>query len=65
LETDNNDELQDTPAAAKFLHLHPGTLCNRRVRGEPPTFIRLGKAIRYRKRDLLDFIEQGRVEPVK
>jgi hypothetical protein len=61
----DNDELQDARAAAEFLNWHPGTLANRRARGEPPAFIRLGKSIRYKRSDLVEFVESNRVEPVR
>ena len=46
-----------TPEAAEILGLRAGTLEAWRVRGGGPNFLRLGRAIRYRREDLLAFME--------
>ena len=63
----NSKTLLTTHEAARRLGLASGTLCNWRVRGVGPKFIRLqGKsargrgAIRYTDEDLSSFIEEGR-----
>jgi len=45
-------QLLDTREAATFLALCPGTLEVWRVRGGGPTFVKLGRAVRYRRSDL-------------
>lgn len=51
--------------AALFLGLALRTLQNRRWRGLPPRFMRLGRAIRYRLSDLQDYMDACLVEPRK
>jgi excisionase family DNA binding protein len=43
--------------AAKLLSVSPRTLQNWRIAGEGPPFIRIGRAIRYRREDILRWIE--------
>jgi predicted DNA-binding transcriptional regulator AlpA len=45
--------------AADLLRLSERTLERHRVAGAGPRFIRLGRAVRYRRRDLLDYIERN------
>jgi hypothetical protein len=53
-----------TPAAARFLNVSPKWLHAQRVRGTGPKYYRIGpKLVRYRLRDLVEFQEQGLVEP--
>lgn len=49
--------------AALFLGLALRTLQNRRWRGLPPRFMRLGRAIRYKVSDLEDYLDSCLVEP--
>ena len=56
-----SNPLLTTQEAARRLGLAAGTLCNWRIRGQGPTYVRLGKAIRYDESDLDRFIAQGRV----
>lgn len=49
--------------AADFLCLSSRTLQAWRAKGEGPAFIRAGRAIRYRKRDLLAWAERNTVCP--
>ena len=51
------DALFKEPQAASFLAVSERTLQSWRLRGGGPVFIRAGRAIRYRRRDLLDWIE--------
>lgn len=43
------DELFDTEAVARFAGLSPVTLRKWRMTGAGPRFVRLGRAVRYRK----------------
>ena len=43
------DELLDTDAVARFAGLSPVTLRKWRMTGAGPRFVRLGRAVRYRK----------------
>lgn len=56
------DELLSTPEAAALLNIKPGTLevwrANKRY---PLPFVRVGRTIRYRRGDLVRFIEQRTV----
>ena len=56
------DELIDTNEAARLIGLSPATLESKRVRpnGSPITFYRIGRTIRYRRRDIFKIIEAGR-----
>ena len=49
-------ELVDNETAAKILTLSPQTLNGWRHRGQGPKFVKLGRAVRYRLRDLEEFI---------
>ena len=44
--------------AAKFLAISVRTLQAWRVRGGGPRFCKIGRAVRYRPRDLMDWAEQ-------
>lgn len=50
------DALLTEAQAADFLSISMRTLQAWRVRGGGPVFVRAGRAIRYRRRDLLDWI---------
>jgi hypothetical protein len=47
--------------AAKLLNLSPRTLQNWRITGSGPSYIRVGRAIRYRRRDLILWIDANTV----
>lgn len=49
--------------AALFLGLAIRTLQNRRWRGLPPRFMRMGRSIRYRLSDLEAYMDGCTVEP--
>lgn len=49
-----------TRAAAQFLALAPSTLEKKRVSGDGPRFIRLGRAVGYDVRDLENWIEANK-----
>lgn len=46
-----------TPQAAEYIGLHKSTLDTWRCRGEGPRFVKLGRAVRYRIKDLDAYIE--------
>ena len=43
--------------AAEFLGIAPATLRRWRLVGQPPQYVKLSRAVRYRRADLTDFIE--------
>jgi len=49
-----------TPEAAGYMGLRKSTLEAWRVRGGGPVFLKLGKAVRYQKEDLDEFIHSRR-----
>lgn len=57
-------DLLTTVEAAVYLGgLYHGTLAMWRVQGRGPRYVRLGRAIRYRVRDLDDYLKSCVVEP--
>lgn len=56
---DNFETLLTGREAADLLRLSERTLERHRVAGTGPRFIRLGRAVRYRRRDVLDFVERN------
>ncbi len=54
-----NEPPLTTREAARELSLKPSTLEVWRVRGGGPVFLQLGRAIRYRREDLLAFMESS------
>ena len=63
LEASSFDNLMDRKAAAKYLGLSPGTLavwdCTKRYNLKS---IKIGRRVRYRKSDLIKFLEE-RLKP--
>lgn len=54
-----------TPAeVADYLGIPIQTLAQWRWRNEGPAYVRVGRLIRYRKEDLLSFVEASRQETV-
>ena len=51
------DELFDTQAVASYTGLSPVTLRKWRMTGAGPRFVRLGRAVRYRKAAIDTFLE--------
>lgn len=49
--------------AADFLKMSERTLQSWRCEGKGPAFVRVGRAIRYRKPDLIDWIAANKVTP--
>lgn len=52
------DILVDSLTAAEMLQLSHANLRKRRERGQPPRFIKLGRAVRYRLPDLAEYEDQ-------
>ena len=50
-------QLLDTQETAALLGVEPDTLNHWRYRGGGPKFVKMGRAVRYRRMDLLAFIE--------
>ncbi len=50
------DELLKTKEAAELLKLSPRTLENLRLRGGGPRYVKLGGAVRYRTKDLDEWV---------
>ncbi|MGA8755666.1 MAG: helix-turn-helix domain-containing protein [Stellaceae bacterium] len=66
---DNLDALLTGREAAALLRLSERTMERHRTSGTGPRYIALGRAIRYRRRDLLDWVDgaarQSTSEPVQ
>ena len=61
-----DDELVAPAEAAKFLGVAVNTIRFWRAQRRGPPYVRVGtKAVRYRRGDLLAFIEAGRCNPVR
>lgn len=45
----DDDPMLTTPEAARYLRLAVGTLNNYRSWSQGPTYVKLGRAVRYRK----------------
>jgi hypothetical protein len=52
------DTLLTGREAAEFLRLSERTMERQRLTGTGPKFVRIGRAIRYRPRDLLDHLDR-------
>jgi hypothetical protein len=46
-----------TQDAAAYLNIQPATLCQWRWNGRGPLFCRIGRNVRYRQKDLDDFMD--------
>lgn len=55
----NLDALMTGREAAALVQLSERTMERHRTAGTGPRYIALGRAVRYRRRDLLDWIERG------
>jgi hypothetical protein len=53
------DQLLDQKTAARFLRLSVRTLERLRVAGAGPRYARLGRLVRYRQQDLVDFVDRN------
>ena len=56
------DTLLTEHQTTRMLNVSSRTLQNWRLRGGGPLYVKCGRAIRYRRRDLLDWIEKGTIE---
>lgn len=63
LEDSHPEQCLTGPKAAAFLACSVHTLENWRLKGQGPAFIRQGRLIRYRLKDLIAFQERNRQEP--
>ena len=52
-------QLLDTQETAALLSVEPDTLSHWRYRGGGPKFVKIGRSVRYRRMDLLAFIEMN------
>jgi hypothetical protein len=60
-----NPELYDTPGAAAFIGVKPGTLEVWRALKRPqPRYLKIGRLVRYRRQDLLDWLDARAVSCV-
>ena len=53
------DQLLTQEEAASLLAIKPDTLAQWRTRGQGPAFCKLGRAIRYPRRTLVAYCEEG------
>ncbi len=56
------DALLTESQVVLLFNISARTLQSWRLRGGGPKFIKAGRAVRYRRRDLLDWVEQSTVE---
>jgi excisionase family DNA binding protein len=57
------DEVDDTQATAKYLKVPPRTMEDWRYRGVGPAFIKVGKAVRYRRDDVDAWLSEQTTVP--
>ena len=57
------DEMLSEKQVAEMLGISPHTLACRRHRGKLPVYYKIGQRVRYKKADVLDFVEQTK-QPV-
>ena len=55
-----DEELFDRPQAATFCRLAVGTMNKKRLNGDGPRFIKLGRRVLYSRQDLLAYIHGNR-----
>ena len=60
--TDTNRLLSEREAA-DYLGLAPRSLATRRYRRQPPSYVRVGRLVRYRASDLELFVIEHTVDP--
>lgn len=60
-----SDMLLDNDTAAYFVSAKPQTLIAWRMLGKGPPYVRIGRSIRYRKSDLVNWLEEQTVRPGK
>jgi hypothetical protein len=54
-------QLLDIGAAAEYLNVTPSCLHDWRDQGRGPVYVKLGRLVRYRIRDLDAFVRSGRI----
>jgi hypothetical protein len=59
----SESDLLDTTTAAAFLSVAPSTLVKWRAMWTGPTFVRVGRLVRYRFSDLVKFLASRTVTP--
>ena len=59
--TSNDDDTLNAPAAALLLGMRMATLAKMRCMGGGPVFIKAGRRVLYRRRDILDWLDARRV----
>jgi len=59
----NPAQLVDTKRAARFMGLKESTLEQWRVYGKGPEFVKMGRSVRYRVRDLQQYLDTLRAYP--
>ena len=52
-----------TPAAANFLGITEASMIQRRRRGQPPEFLKIGRAVRYLPSKLARYRDECQVKP--
>ncbi|MCK1580698.1 helix-turn-helix domain-containing protein [Bradyrhizobium sp. 168] len=57
----DNERYYSPKGAAAYLRTSPSTLAKRRLYGTGPRYCRIGRAIRYRKSDLDEFMAANTV----
>ena len=57
------DEVVNEHKAAKVLNQSVQTLRNNRCSRKGPAYLKLGRSVRYRVSDLLDYLERHRIDP--
>ncbi|MCC7540484.1 MAG: helix-turn-helix domain-containing protein [Deltaproteobacteria bacterium] len=63
--SETNATLLDTASAGRILGLRGSTLAAWRRRGSGPAYVRLGRLVRYRCDDLMSFVAQRAVNPIR
>ena len=58
-----DDEIMSGDQTGEFLGVPAGTLANWRYQGRGPRFYKVGKHVRYRKSDVLAWLEENAREP--
>ena len=57
------DEVVNEHGAAKFLKKSVQTLRNDRCSRKGPAYLKLGRSVRYKVADLLEYLEKHRIDP--
>ena len=62
-DTLNHDRPLTTEEAAEVLNVKPRTMIELRQKGEGPYFVKIGRLVRYRYRDLIKYLDQNTKDP--